>query len=81
MRILSTILDFLFGCRHSDLSRIFTIGGRTYRVCCNCGARFSYSLVKMRQGARLTEIPVTAPVLSRSGRSPISVFSEDFQTE
>ena len=33
-------LDFLFGCHHHNLSRVFTIHGRTYRVCCGCGAEF-----------------------------------------
>jgi hypothetical protein len=39
-RLMST-LDFLFGCHHGHLSRVFTIGGRTYRVCCDCGAKFN----------------------------------------
>ncbi len=41
------LLEFLFGCHHSSLSRVFTIGRRTYRVCCECGAEFDYSLEKM----------------------------------
>ncbi len=41
------IIDFLCGCHHRNLSRVFTIGGRTYRVCCDCGARFGYSLETM----------------------------------
>ena len=40
-------LDFLFGCHHRNLSRVFTINGRTYRVCCGCGAKFDYSLETM----------------------------------
>ena len=52
MDILTVIFDFLFGCRHADLSRVFTIGGQTYRVCCTCGTRLSYSLSRMRLGAR-----------------------------
>ncbi len=43
----AVLLEFLFGCRHHALSRVFTIGGQTYKVCCDCGARFSYSLAKM----------------------------------
>jgi len=44
----------LFGCWHNQLSRVFTIQGRTYRVCCNCGAKFDYSLehMAMRRGLR-----------------------------
>ena len=40
-------LDFLFGCHHGNLSRVFTIDGDSYRVCCDCGARFQYSLATM----------------------------------
>ena len=32
-------LDCLFGCHHGNLSRVFTLDGRTYRVCCSCGAK------------------------------------------
>ena len=39
--------DFIFGCHHSNLSRVFTIGGDTYVVCCLCGDKFSYSLDRM----------------------------------
>ena len=40
--------DFVFGCHHAaNLSRVFTIGGQSYRVCCACGAKFSYSLETM----------------------------------
>jgi hypothetical protein len=42
------LFDFLFGCHHRKLSRVFTIGRRTYRVCCDCGATFNYSLDAMR---------------------------------
>jgi hypothetical protein len=44
---LAMLLEFLFGCRHQALSRVFTIGGQTYQICCDCGARFSYSWSKM----------------------------------
>jgi hypothetical protein len=44
---MENLLDFLFGCHHSNLSRVFTIRRRTYRVCCDCGAEFDYSLQKM----------------------------------
>ena len=42
----TTLLNFIFGCHHSNLSRVFTIRRRTYRVCCDCGAEFDYSLDK-----------------------------------
>lgn len=40
-------LDRAFGCRHKRLSRVFTIASRTYKVCCDCGADFDYSLKNM----------------------------------
>jgi hypothetical protein len=43
-------LDFLFGCHHQNASRVFTLDGQSYRVCCDCGARFKYSLQKMSVG-------------------------------
>jgi hypothetical protein len=41
------IFDLIFGCHHSHLSRVFTMGGRSYRVCCDCGTKFKYSLASM----------------------------------
>lgn len=40
-------LEFAFGCHHTKLSRVFTIEGRSYKVCCECGAKFDYSLRTM----------------------------------
>jgi len=50
---LAVIVDFLFGCHHGHLSRVFTLGGETYRVCCDCGAKFAYSLETMSIEQRL----------------------------
>jgi len=47
MEKLVGIFDLVFGCHHRHLSRVFTIDRRTYRVCCNCGKKFNYSLEKM----------------------------------
>lgn len=69
------VFDFLFGCRHADLSRVFTIGGQTYRVCCTCGTRFSYSLVNMRMGRRFVDIPERVPVRSAPARFPVRPFA------
>jgi hypothetical protein len=44
---IANALELAFGCRHRKLSRVFTIEGRTYKVCCDCGARFLYSLETM----------------------------------
>jgi len=40
MKPLSGIFQFLFGCRHHHLSRVFTIKNRTYKVCFDCGREF-----------------------------------------
>jgi hypothetical protein len=55
--ILLAILDFLFGCHHLQLSRVFTLQGETYQVCCDCGARFAYSLETMSIERRLPFTP------------------------
>jgi hypothetical protein len=46
-RPFASALEFAFGCHHAKLSRVFTIEGHTYKVCCGCGARFEYSLRTM----------------------------------
>ena len=58
MARLMTVLDFLFGCHHEHLSRTFTLEGQTYRVCCDCGARYDYSLKTMSIEQRLPRTPV-----------------------
>jgi hypothetical protein len=40
MKPLSSVLQFIFGCRHRHLSRVFTIKHRTYKVCFDCGREF-----------------------------------------
>lgn len=62
MATVIAILDFLFVCHHDHLSRIFTLQGETYRVCCDCGAKFAYSLETMSIERR---VPLT-PILTRS---------------
>ena len=44
---ITKLLNFLFGCHHSSLSRVFTIRRRTYRVRCDCGSEFDYSIEHM----------------------------------
>ncbi len=48
MPYVTTALEFVFGCHHANLGRVFTVGKRSYRVCCDCGAEFGYSLDTMR---------------------------------
>jgi hypothetical protein len=43
----ANVLEFAFGCYHRKLSRVFTISNHSYRVCCDCGATFNYSLETM----------------------------------
>jgi hypothetical protein len=64
--ILTTFLDYLFGCHHSNLSRVFTIGRRTYRVCCGCGAQFEYSLERMVISRRRTRSQVSLGVVENA---------------
>ena len=66
MSYVTTALDFLFGCHHSNLSRVFTIAGRSYRVCCDCGAEFKYSLQNMSIQERDFHRP--APALRPAAR-------------
>jgi hypothetical protein len=40
-------LELACGCHHAKLSRVFTIEGRSYKVCCDCSAKFDYSLRTM----------------------------------
>src|SRR5215469_14648977 len=47
MAISIAILDYLFGCHHAHLSRVFTLQRESYKVCCDCGAKFAYSLEAM----------------------------------
>jgi len=53
---LTRLLQFLFGCSHSNLSCVFTIARRTYRVCPDCGAEFDYSLETMAMKGRRTHV-------------------------
>jgi hypothetical protein len=54
--------NFVFGCHHRELSRVFTIDRRTYRVCCACGATFKYSLETMSMDHR--RVPQSHPALA-----------------
>ena len=44
---LANVLELAFGCHHRKLSRVFTIDGHSYKVCCDCRASFDYSLRTM----------------------------------
>jgi hypothetical protein len=70
MKYVMMVIEFLFGCHHSNVSRVFTITGHTYRVCFDCGAKFDYSLKTM--SSRPLN-PSQVPVASRMPlkRAPI----------
>jgi len=57
MSVLLALLDYLFGCQHVHLSRVFTLHGESYRVCCDCGAKYAYSLETMSIKRRLPRTP------------------------
>ena len=46
-----TVLERLFGCWHRNVSRPFTISGRTYEVCLDCGKQFAYARVDFQHNA------------------------------
>ncbi len=46
-QVAERIYDLLLGCPHKNISRPFTLHGRTYCVCCDCGHEFAYSLKNM----------------------------------
>ncbi len=46
-QVAERIYDLLLGCPHKNIGRPFTLDGRTYRVCCDCGHEFAYSLESM----------------------------------
>ena len=37
------VFQFVFGCRHGQMSRVFTIKRRSYRVCFECAREFECS--------------------------------------
>ena len=44
----TSVLEALFGCRHSNLSRPFTIDAQTYKVCMDCSSQIFYSPETMK---------------------------------
>lgn len=65
-RFLSDLFGRVFGCSHSNVSRPFTLRSRTYRVCCDCGTEFDYSLQTMSFIR-----PVQVPSIHEWRRRPI----------
>jgi len=65
---LAKVLEFAFGCRHRRLSRVFTIDRQTYKVCCDCGATFNYSLETMSIPRRRRLFSMLRRLQSQPGR-------------
>ncbi len=37
------VFNWLFACRHKELTRVFTLDNETYRVCLACGKRIPFT--------------------------------------
>ena len=48
MDLLTSVFESLFGCRHGNQSRPFTIDGHTYKVCLDCSHQIFYSAQTMK---------------------------------
>ena len=46
--VVSFFTEILFGCSHSRVTRPFTLGDETYKVCLDCGKQIYYSAHEMR---------------------------------
>ncbi len=61
--MMGSLLGYLFGCAHRNLSRPMTpLHSRgnaepTYVVCLDCGKRFAYDWKQMRVGSLLQPLP------------------------
>jgi hypothetical protein len=65
MHPLASVLEFAFGCHHTKLSRVFTIDGHSYKVCCGCGTHFEYSLQTMSMRPRHKMFPALRRLCAR----------------
>jgi hypothetical protein len=52
MNPLGWIFQFAFGCHHRHMSRVFTIKGRSYRICFDCGREFECESVDVSSVAQ-----------------------------
>jgi hypothetical protein len=46
--VLNFFSEILFGCNHARVTRPFTLGEETYKVCLDCGKQIYYSAQEMR---------------------------------
>ena len=57
MNPLRWMIQFIFGCHHRHMSRVFTIKGRTYKVCFDCGEEFDLPAVDAPEDPRVPRSP------------------------
>jgi hypothetical protein len=55
------VLEWLFGCWHLHASRPFTISGRTYEVCLDCGREFPYARIDFSHRAAACNSETSSP--------------------
>jgi hypothetical protein len=73
MKVLRWLLHVLFGCHHSQLTRVFTIGNRTYQVCIDCGREIDYSWELMQSASAKDGHYAHGPLKSiRGAQAPVS---------
>lgn len=70
---LRSAFQFLFGCYHHQLSRVFTIRRHTYEVCVVCGREFECSWELMHRQRRTVADNAYAPLTTarQAGASTI----------
>jgi hypothetical protein len=66
---IGSVFEAIFGCRHRDLSRPFTIDAQTYKVCLNCAKQVFYSTERMQPltGRELRRLRATQASLLPAG--------------
>jgi hypothetical protein len=67
------ISESLFGCHHRQLSRVFTLRRRTYKVCLECGREFEYSWESMRSRRPIVAGNAYAPLTAARQAKPSSM--------
>jgi len=76
MRLLLELFRILCGRHHLNLSRVFTLGDSTYRVCCNCGAQFAYCLETMSVLRAARPAPLAQDLRRAIGNSKLFLKGE-----
>jgi hypothetical protein len=78
MKPLLGLFQFIFGCRHRHLSRVFTIKRRTYKVCFDCAREFDVpNAGKPAQLGRKDKSHATTGPHMRAGASPPMILRHD----